>query len=527
MKRKKLFAAGGMALVILLVVVGIFHWTVNRVYVPEGHSLLLRYKGPVIFGSGEQAPAGHWAAEGQVGILEKMRGPGRHFYCPIWWERTIVPDVVVKPGEVGVVTCKLGEPLPTGEFLVDGEIGETKNKGVLRKVLGPGRYRINPYGYDVQVVQSQVADVGKTKKHSGWVSIPTGYVGVVTNLADNPLLKQKTGIQDKVLPPGLYPVNPREQQIDIVGIGYWETAIDIKMKGKMEDLVKADEEGGAVDAQLDGGIQFPSSDGFKITMDFTAIWGLMPEQAPNAIRKFGSVDMVEQKVIIPQIESISRNNGSEYSAVQLLVGKEREKFQNDTLKDFQTVLKDKNISLQAGLVRHIYIPKEVRQPIQLAFISDELKLTREQEQITAKAEGELKEAERKVELATEKVKADTKKMVAERLAEGQKVASETEAETRQLVAAIDKDTAELKSAAALELGRADADGKKLVEQAKSNRFKLAVDAFGTPQAYNNWTFATGLPDNIELKMLYAGPGTLWTDLKNGPVLTVPVQPEKK
>lgn len=521
MKRKKVLAAGGLALTALLVVGLIFHWTVNRVYVPEGHSLLLRYKGPVIFGSGEHAEAGHWANESQVGVREKMRGPGRHFYCPIWWERTIVPDVVIKPGQVGVVTCKLGDPLPSGEFLVDGEIGSTKSKGVLRKVLGPGRYRINPYGYDVQVVESQVADVGKTKKHSGWVSIPTGYVGVVTNLADNPLLKQKTGIQDKVLPPGLYPVNPKEQQIDIVGIGYWESSIDIKVKGNVADLVKADESGEAVDVALEGGIQFPSNDGFKITMDFTAIWGLMPDQAPNAIRKFGSVDMVESKVVIPQIESISRNNGSEYSAVQLLVGKEREKFQNDTLNEFRGVLKDKNIMLQSGLVRHIYIPKEVRQPIQTAFIADELKLTRDQEQITAKAEAELKEAERKVELATEKVKADTKKLVAEKLADGQKVVGETQAETRQLVAAIEKDTADLKAQAALVLGQADADGKKLIETAKASRFKYAVEAFGTPAAYNNWTFATSLPDNIELRFLYAGPGTLWTDLKNGPTLTVP------
>lgn len=521
MKRKKLIMGGGLALVLLLLLGLIFHWSVNRIYVPDGHSLLLRYKGPILFGSGEQAPAGHWADEGQIGIRQKLRGPGRHFYCPIWWERTIVPDVVIKPGQVGVVTCKLGDSLPDGEFLVEGEVGETKQKGVLRKVLGPGRYRINPYGYEVKIVESEVAEVGKTKKHSGWVSIPTGYVGVVTNLTDIPHLKQKTGIQDKVLPPGLYPVNPREQQIDIVSVGYWETSINIDVKGSIGDLVKADEKGGGnVDDHIKGGISFPSSDGFKITMDFTAIWGLMPDQAPNAIRKFGSVDMVEQKVVIPQIESICRNNGSEYSAVQLLVGQEREKFQNDTLVEFNGVLKEKGISLLSGLVRHIYIPQQVRQPIQLAFISDELKLTREQEQLTAKGEADLKEAERKVELEQERVKAETKKLAAEKLAEGQKTVGETEAETRQLVAAIDKETAKLKADAKLTLGKAENEGKQLVEEAKANRFKLAVEAFGTPSAYNNWTFATNLPEKIKLRMLYAGPGTFWTDMKNGPNIMV-------
>jgi regulator of protease activity HflC (stomatin/prohibitin superfamily) len=519
---KRVIAFGVATILLLALAVGAFHLFVNRIYVPEGSSLLLRYKGPLIFGSGENAPQGHWAAEGQVGVLEKLRGPGRHFYSPIWWERNIVPNVTIQTGEVGVVTCKLGDALPEGQFLVDGEIGQTKEKGVLRKVLGPGRYRINPYGYEVTVITTEVTKVGKSEKHSGWVQIPTGYVGVVTNLADIPNLGQKVGIQEKVLQPGLYPVNPKEQQIDIVGIGYWETAIDIKTLGKVQDLTQADETGESADIKVDGGIGFPSSDGFKINMDFTAIWGIMPDQAANAVRKFGSIPQVEQKVIVPQIESICRNNGSEYTAVQLLVGKEREKFQTDTLRDFRNVLKNKDLSLLSGLVRHIYIPKEVRQPIQTAFIADELKLTRVQEQQTTKAEADLREAERKVVLETERVKADAKRLVAEKIAEGQKTVGEMQAETRKLTAAIERETAELQSQAKLLLGQADAEGKKLIEQSRANRFKLAVEAFGTASAYNNWTFASNLPDNIELRMLYAGQGTLWTDAKEN--LKIMVQP---
>ena len=261
-------------------------------------------------------------------------------------------------------------------------------------------------------------------------------------------------------------------------------------------------------------------------MDFTAVWGLMPEQAPNAIRKFGNIDLVENKVIIPQIESICRNNGSEYAAVKLLIGKEREEFQHKVLRDFKDVLKSKEITMTFALVRHIYIPKEVREPIQMAFIADELKLTREQEQMTAKAEAEFREAERKVELQSETVKAETDKLVAERKAEGGKTAAETEAETRKLSAAIEKDTAEFESQAKLELGRADTEGKRLLEQAKANKFKLAVQAFGTPAAYNNWVFATGLPTNIELKLLYAGKGTMWTDLKDAVRIMAPVDDGK-
>ena len=55
------------ALVVLLfcggVLFGGFQWFVNRVYVPEGESLLLRYKGPLIFGARNEATPGHFAEE--------------------------------------------------------------------------------------------------------------------------------------------------------------------------------------------------------------------------------------------------------------------------------------------------------------------------------------------------------------------------------------------------------------------------------------------------------------------------------
>jgi hypothetical protein len=118
-----------------------FDWTVNRIYVHEGQSLLLRYKGPLFFTlNNKYAAPGHFAQEGEIGVKEEMPGPGRHFYCPIWWERTLIDDVVVKPGELAIVTSKLGEDLPSGQFLVDGDLGETKNRGILRRTFWPGRY---------------------------------------------------------------------------------------------------------------------------------------------------------------------------------------------------------------------------------------------------------------------------------------------------------------------------------------------------------------------------------------------------
>lgn len=510
---------------LLFVAVGwqAFRWTVCYWYVDEGYSLLLTYKGPPLPIPGMDLPS---AAEGQLaevdangkprqkGILAEMVGPGRHFYNPFFWECQKVPDVVIEAKTVAIVTSRLGKELPVGQFLVDGEVGKTEFRGTLRKVLGPGRYRINPKAFDVSIVKGEEIERSNgMEKKSGWVEIAPGYVGVVTNLTDNPITKAKPGIQQNTLPPGIYPTNKREQQIDVVSIGYLEKSIEATMVMTPDGHFKIDSSGEPMVADDDSGIEFPSDDGFTIRMDFTAIWGLMPDQAPDAIRNFGNIPAVENKAVMPAIENICRIYGSKLKAAELLDGETRQGFQTEVSHAFQEVLKTKGISVLNGLVRNIYIPQDVRQPIQQGYIADELKITREQEQKTAVTEGTLREAEEKVKVQTETIRVETEKMVAAKVAEGAKTAAETKAETTKLVARIARDTAEIEKEATITLGAAKANARTLEEEAKADKFKLAVEAFGSGQAYNQWAFAQGLPEDIELNLIYSGDGTFWTDLK--------------
>lgn len=508
----------GFGFSLLWIVIGLylaFLWFVCRVYVPEGNSLLLRYKGPLI-GSAASPEPGRLAAEGEQGVLQEMRGPGRHFYNPIYWERKIVPDEVVLPGQIAVVTSKVGNALPPGEFLVDGDLdGDDRatEKGILRKVFGPGRYRANPYAFEFKIVSREVTNFGNQEKTSGWVEIPAGYVGVITMQTGNKLLGLSPGIQDKVLQPGLYPINPKEQQIDVINVGYRETSIQVEKMVDRDGKPTFDDQGEPL-AIADTGINFPSNDGFDIQLDFSAIWGVMPENAAQIVRMFGNISAVEEKVIEPQSESICRNNGSKMGAVELLVGESREGFQTSVSTEFQDVLLEKNISLLYGLVRHIYIPQEVREPIQKGYVSDELRLTRDQETKTARIEANLREAESQVDLEAERIRVDTDRMRANVMAEGEKKANEIEAQTKQLVAAIDRETAELEAQKEIMLGRAESGAKQMSAEATADKFRLAVQAFGSPTAFNKWEFAEQLPESLDLKLFYAGEGTLWTDLEN-------------
>ena len=185
-----------------------FLWFFCRVYVPEGHMAIVTTK------TGRALPPERILAEpGEKGVQRVPLAEGRHFLNPINNDWRIVPVTTILAGNVGVVTSKTGKELAAGEILAPDE----GSKGVWRHVLGPGTYRLNPEGYDVKVMSA--------------INIPIGYVGVVTSLAGKPAPEGKfagpgeKGVRERILQPGLYYVNPRAYQVDVVEIGMNQVSI--------------------------------------------------------------------------------------------------------------------------------------------------------------------------------------------------------------------------------------------------------------------------------------------------------------
>ena len=191
------------AAVVLLVVLSqvIWQWGFCRFYVGPNKMAVITAK------NGDPLDAGQiLARDGQKGIQERTLGEGRHFLNPIFYDHETVDAIIIAPGKVGVVTSKVGEKLPSGEFLA-----HRGQKGIWRSVLGPGKYRLNPYGYNVQIVDA--------------ISIPIGYAGVITSLSGSQAASgqfaeaDQKGVRKDVLQPGLYYVNPKEYQVDVLEIG--------------------------------------------------------------------------------------------------------------------------------------------------------------------------------------------------------------------------------------------------------------------------------------------------------------------
>lgn len=185
-----------------------FVWVFCRVYVGPGEMAIVTSK------TGDELPPGAILAEpGQKGVQRIPLGEGRHFLNPVTHDWRIVAAITIPAGSVGVVTSKNGRELAPGEILAP----DRDSKGVWKDVLGPGRYRLNPEGYDVKVMSA--------------INIPIGYVGVVTSQTGKPAASGsfagpgEKGVMEKVLQPGLYYVNPRAYQVDVVEIGMNQVSI--------------------------------------------------------------------------------------------------------------------------------------------------------------------------------------------------------------------------------------------------------------------------------------------------------------
>ena len=208
MKKSAVAFSAGFFLVLIGIVVFGFVWTCCRVYVPAGRMAIVTAK------TGRPLPPGRILAEpGEKGVQRIPLAEGRHFLNPINNEWRIVPVMTIPAGKVGVVTSKTGKELAPGEILAPDD----DSKGVWRRVLGPGTYRLNPEGYDIRVLDA--------------INIPIGYAGVVTSLTGKPAAEGKfagpgeKGVFEKILQPGLYYVNPRAYQVDVVEIGMNQVSI--------------------------------------------------------------------------------------------------------------------------------------------------------------------------------------------------------------------------------------------------------------------------------------------------------------
>ena len=472
---KKIIALIGIVLVVVVAIGAV--WTAMCYqWCPHGQSLQVTRK------TGGVAQSGQYSLKGERGVMAEMRGPGRHFMNPWDYSLRRVRNVTIRPGEIGLVKNNIGNDMPSDRFIANPE-----EKGTQRDVLTPGTWRVNDFG---QVVEIQKATI-----------IKPGYVGVQT-LREG----KNKGIMSTVLQAGYYNINPAEIRVDALEIGYrvWDVKTQVKyVRGQKNQLIKRITPG--------SGVSFPLADGKEMHLDFTVVWGIFPEDAPRIIGEYGTVEMVEQKIIEPQVLSICKNAGSNLTTQEFIEGETREKFQQEVTTSLQKMGKQKGIHFLIALVRGFHPAEDIKKTIQARMLAEEEKITLAIEQKRDVVAANLEKATRRVEVAVRDFDAETDALVQEEMEQGNKKAAEIMAGADRTVAGLHKTAAMLDAQIVKILGKADADVIEATKKAEAKRLELLVAAYGGAEQYNLATFAERLPDDLEIEFRYAGEGTFWTD----------------
>ncbi|MFH0810416.1 MAG: SPFH domain-containing protein [Pseudomonadota bacterium] len=187
---------------------------------------------------GRQMPQGRVVAMGdEVGIQARTLGPGLHFLLPFVYAARKYPFAEIKDGEIGIVESIDGNPIPPGRIFAqvveghnafqDGEVF-LKNggqKGPQIQILSPGKYRINPYQFNVTNGEAVVVDKGKVGVVAAMdgKSIPAGRllgqrVAEHSNFENGQAFIEnggQKGPQIDILQPGTYRINLNQFEVEI------------------------------------------------------------------------------------------------------------------------------------------------------------------------------------------------------------------------------------------------------------------------------------------------------------------------
>jgi SPFH domain / Band 7 family len=565
-----------------------FLWFFCRIQVEPGYMAIVTAK------VGKTLPPNEiLAAPGEKGVQRDPLPEGRHFLNPINYSWVIVPAVSIPVGKVGVVTSKVGKELPSGEILA----ADDKGKGIWKDVLGPGTYRLNPQGYDVTLLDA--------------INIPIGYVGVVTSQTGTPVpLGQfaaagQKGVMEQVLHPGLYYINPRAYQVDMLEIGMNQVSIlgrsgsvvitksqigsengqELQMlqmnavraqQAKRDEYIERNKDSGFVANQalqmenaspnqearskpsflgnrrrnapqqqtqtrqqvvqqgqqaiipdsaafaITRFVEFPSSDGFQILLDMTVEFELLPENISKIYMLYGDLPAVVEKILLPQILSVSRIKGSSYKARDFIDGKGREIFQIELTSELKRVLAEKHILIHNAIIRHVEMPNDILTPIQVASVAVEQDMTNKARQETARKQAKLNAQTALVEQMKKQVEQETEKLIATTVAETKNKVASINAEATLAAAKLNLEKASVQAQIAQVQGEAKVQSNFIVANERALGEKLRVSVFKNASSLADLTFVDNLNPDLTIKILHSGPGTLWTDMK-GLTPSVPVK----
>jgi hypothetical protein len=482
----------GVVLIGLFLLYQLWVWEVERVEVAPNTFLVK------INRWGKDLPEGEIVApdDSYKGIQRKVLTEGRHFLNPILYGYEKCTVLQVPEGKCAVLTRKAGTEIPSsdkarGAFLADGDFDqfadrEPGQRGILAKVLPPGKYYVNPYEYShelVNAVEVRADQVGV--RVLKWGLDPRAQVGqgsaYVVPVEDPPF----RGVQNKPLEPATYYINP-----------YVEEIVPVSIRSHPVEF---------------SDIYFPSRDGFLIQPHVLVAYKVIPEMAPELfvmlcddgrLPQAGTTpeeqkkNPILQKVVLPLIRGYVRIEGSKYDAREYVSQQRdakdekkvnpREKLQEELMKKVAPACKKVGVIIETITVAQPEMNKDLDLLADAISQREQTRLTREKNKqlvLQHKQEQEQQAKEALAQQRTKVVDANTK-LEQEKINALRRKEVEVLKLEASLKAAQERfEGAKKRAEATVTEGKAEAAVIEAKNEAEVAGLKTAVGGFPSPEQY--------------------------------------------
>jgi len=291
------------------------------------------------------------AYDGQKGKQADIVMPGWHWDPLYPWVKSVemVNDLVVKPGEVAILTAndgainkeivapKWGDEIDTMKMLTDYRyfLKNSGTRGVQQIKLTTGTYKINRYQWDVNIVPMVRIQTGEVLVIESIFGKSAPFVETTDDeILAVPLVDsdEYRGIVNKPNPAGLYGIHPYTEKAVTVPVGlqtfiykggYTSKVMDLVIDAENDKLQvlkdqKDIEEGGHGPA-----FAAKTKDNHTVYIGVRVIGQVEPRQAPRFAGTIKDVKYLDDKIIEPYTKNILMNIIVKYSALELKDQRER------------------------------------------------------------------------------------------------------------------------------------------------------------------------------------------------------------
>lgn len=494
----------------------------------------------VLFGKNKSLPDGSIVAlHGEAGWQADTLAPGAHFY--LWpWQYTVQLNkfITVTSGMLGVVEARDGKPMSGGRvlaktvscdafqnaraFLTDG--GE---RGPQISIIPPGTYRINTALFTVgleKITEIANNNVGIVTTKDG-VSLTAGEIAGSAVAGHNSFQDAERfiaaggfkGLQEQVIMPGRYFLNPRFATVECVPL----TSVPIATVGvviayvgkegkdvsgdafKHGNLVAKGDKGVWVEPldpgrypinpythkvevvptanvvlnwadtkseahQLDKNlctIKVRSSDGFTFNLDVSQIIHIPRNDAPKVIARFGNMPNLVTQVLEPTIGNYFRNAAQKSDVIDFL--KNRSTRQDEAKTAISKALDDYNVNAVDTLIGDITPPEQLMKTLTDRKIAEQQKVTFNTQRDAEETRQGLQQATAMADTQATVVASERKVAIAEFDAQTAIKRAEGEAKSKTINAEADANVI-------ITVGKAEADKTLAVGTAEGDVIKLKI-----------------------------------------------------